>query len=83
MSSVQKESYSGEGPHSSTDLQYCSNIHYLCGERGEKKKKKKREKEKGKERYGRFSILALVNLFDYQIQVLPQQCLMSKNLMEI
>jgi hypothetical protein len=48
VSSIQKESYSAEGPHSSTDLQYGSNKHYLCGEKGEKKKKGEKEKGKGK-----------------------------------
>jgi len=41
------------------------------------KRKKEKEKEKGKERYGPLSRLASVNLFDYKIQVLPQQCIMS------
>jgi hypothetical protein len=47
------------------------------------KRKKEKEKEKGKERYGPLSRLASVNLFDYKIQVLPQQCIMSNNLIEV
>jgi hypothetical protein len=74
VSSVQKESYSG-GDHihlvTFSIAQTCT-ISVL-----KREKKKKREREKGKERYGPFSSPALGNLFDYQIQVLPQQCLMS------
>lgn len=44
--SVQKESYSAEGPHSSTDLQYCSNMHICVVKREEEKEKEKGKKEK-------------------------------------